>query len=146
MRVLLAFVSAALIGCSSSSSGTSAPAQVTKSIGPEGGQIQVDGATVTFAANAVASAQSITIAASSDPPPDGFVALSKVYKCDPSGLNFAAQVTMAMQFTADNSPVTMFWSSGADPTFKELTNVSTSGNVMTATIQHFSSGFIGRKK
>src|SRR5262249_20951836 len=120
--------------------------QVTKSIGPEGGQIQVDGATVTFAANAVASAQNITITASTDPAPDGYVAVSKVYKCDPSGLNFTASVTMAMQFTSDGSPVTMFWSSGADPAFKELSGPTTSGNVMTATIQHFSSGFIGRKK
>src|SRR5262249_57255227 len=108
--VLLAAASAAVPaagGCGSGSAGwPAAPAQVTKSIGPEGGQIQVDGATVTFAANAVASAQNITITASSDPAPDGYVAVSKVYKCDPSGLNFTAQVTMAMHFTADNSQVT----------------------------------------
>ena len=143
--IFLAFALAA-ISCSSKSSPPAAPATATQSIGPEGGQIVVDGATVTFAKSAVASAQSITITASSDPPPDGFVALSRVYTCEPSGLNFAADVTMAMQFTPDGSPATMVWSSAANPAFAELSNVSTSGSTMTATIQHFSSGFVGRKK
>ena len=39
----------------------------------------------------------------------------------------------------------MFWASAANPTFAELANVETSGTTMTATVAHFSSGFIGRK-
>ena len=40
----------------------------------------------------------------------------------------------------------MFWSSGANPAFTELTEATTSGSSMSANIPHFSSGFIGRKK
>jgi hypothetical protein len=134
------------VSCSSKSSTSAAPGTVTQTVGPEGGQIVVDGATVTFAKGALAAAQPITIAASTNPPPDGFIALSRVYTCEPSGLDFGAQVTMQMTFTPDGTPATMFWSSKANPTFNELSNVATSGTTMTATVAHFSSGFIGRRK
>jgi hypothetical protein len=149
LRVVVSMLALVAGGCSSSSSAPStaaAPATVTQTIGPEGGQIVVDGATVTFAKSAVTSAQAITITASTTTAPDGFVALSRVYTCEPSGLNFGAQVTMQMQFTPDGSPATMFWSSATNPTFAELANVETSGNTMTATVAHFSSGFVGRRK
>ena len=50
---------------------------------------------------------------------------------------------MQMPFRDDGSPVTMFWSSGSDPAFKDIGGV-TSGGTMTATVMHFSSGFVGR--
>jgi hypothetical protein len=77
--------------------------------------------------------------------PDGFVALSKLFKCEPSGTEFAAPVEMRMPFTDDGLGGTLFWSSGADPAFKDLGGRK-EGTTMIATVQHFSSGFVGRKK
>ena len=134
------------LGCSSTaaSEGASSGA-VTKTIGPEGGTIVVEGATVTFPANALVTATAITITPSDDPPPAGYVALSRVIRCAPSGTTFATPVTMAMTFDGDPTGATMFWSSGEDPSFKDVGG-SASGSVMSAGVLHFSSGFVGLKR
>jgi len=140
----LLFVSV-LTACGSSSSGAAATsAAVTKTIGPEGGTITVDGAIVTFPANAVASPLSITITPTSDAPPTGMVALSRVYRCEPAGTTFAQNVTMAMTFQGDPTTATMFWSTGSDPAFKDVGGVA-DGTTMRATVQHFSAGFVDKK-
>jgi hypothetical protein len=132
--------------CSSDDTTTpSSPESVTQSIGAEGGVIKVGGATITFAKGALTESKSITIK-STDKVPDGFVAVSKVFECGPTGTSFAADVTMEMPFTDDGKgPVTMFWSAGGDPTFKDIGGAPANG-VMKATVKHFSSGFVGRKK
>ena len=118
---------------------------MTRSVGPDGDTIVVQGATVTIPKGALAKSVEITISASNAGPPDGFVALSPVFKCEPSGTDFAQPVTMKMPFTDDGQPSTMFWSSGSDPAFKDVGGVAAAGT-MTATVLHFSSGFVGRKK
>jgi hypothetical protein len=116
---------------------------VTQTIGPQGGTIVVDGATVTFPPNALAVPTSITITPTDDAPPAGYVALSRVYHCGPSGTTFAQGVTMAMTFHGDATGARVFWNSGADPAFKDLGGVA-QGSVMTAQVLHFSSGFVGK--
>ena len=119
---------------------------VTKSIGPEGGTIEVGGAVVTFPKGALAASTTITIAAQDGAAvPAGFVALSKLFKCAPSGTDFAQPVEMRMPFVDDGQGGTLFWSTGADPTFKDLGG-RIEGTTMVATVQHFSSGFVGRAK
>ncbi len=106
----------------------------------------VGGATMTFPKGAVASATSITISQSGSVPA-GFVALSKVFECGPTGTNFEQAVTMEMPFTDDGKgPPTIFWSAGGDPTFKALETTVKSPGVATAPVLHFSSGFVGRKQ
>lgn len=148
MRVFLpALLFVALLSsCSSSSSDDGSTSRsVTKTVGADGATIEVDGAVVTFPRGALADAKVITIG-STDEIPDGFVAVSKVFECAPSGTSFAAPVTMTMPFTDDGQgPVTMFWSAGADPTFKDVGG-SPTGKTFTATVMHFSRGFVGRKK
>jgi hypothetical protein len=141
---MIALALSGVVSCSSTKPSESSPA-VTKTIGPEGGTISVDGAVVTFPANAVSSPLSITITPSDDAPPAGFTALSRVYHCEPSGTTFAQKVTMTMTFTGDATNATMFWSSGADPTFKDVGGTASSGT-MSAQVEHFSSGFVGEKK
>ena len=140
---LALFLGIAAASCSSTSS--SSTGAVTKTIGPEGGTIDVDGATVTFPVNALAAATSITITPTSESPPAGYTALSRVYRCEPSGTTFAQKVTMAMTFQGDPTGATMFWSSGADPTFKDVGGTA-AGSVMTAQVAHFSAGFVGKKQ
>jgi hypothetical protein len=133
----------AIAGCSSNSAPAPRPSAVTETIGPAGGTILVDGATVTFPPNAVAAPTSITITETDEAPPPGYVALSRVYRCGPSGTTFAQKVTMAMSFRGDATGARIFWSSGIDPTFKDVGGVA-EGTVMTTQIEHFSSGFVGR--
>lgn len=138
----------ALAGCSgddeTSATTTTGGAKtsVTQTVGPEGGTIVLDGATVTFPAGALATATSITIAATDEAAPAGHTALSPIFECAPSGLAFEPKVTMAMKFVADGTTPTMFWSSGADPTFTDVGG-SVEGDVMSAGVAHFSRGFVG---
>jgi hypothetical protein len=142
----------ACLSCSSdptpaSTGGTSggAPVAVMKTVGPEGEVIEVEGAKVTIPKGALASSVAITITASSDPAPAGFVALSRIFKCEPSGTDFAEPVTMQMPFTDDGKPKTMFWTSGGNPSFNDVGGTAV-GSTMTATVRHFSAGFVGRKE
>lgn len=157
-----ALIAAALLasGCSSStatpaSSGTSggtsggtssaSSTDVQKAIGPEGGTIEVGGAVVTFPKGAVAQTTMITISVQpASTVPAGFVSLSSLFKCEPAGTDFAQPVEMRMPFTDDGKGGTLFWSTGADPAFKDLGGHA-EGAIMVATVQHFSAGFVGRK-
>jgi hypothetical protein len=121
------------------------PSSVKQAVGPDGGTIVVQGATVTIPKGALTTSLDITISASESGPPNGFVALSKVFVCEPSGTDFAEPVTMKMPFDDDGKPSSIFWSTGADPTFKDVGG-EVAGGAMTATVRHFSSGFVGRKK
>jgi hypothetical protein len=129
--------------CASSSPGPTTPPAVTQTIGPAGGTIVVDGATVTFPPNALTVPTSITITPTDEAPPAGYVALSRVYHCGPSGTTFAQGVTMAMTFRGDATGARIFWNTAADLAFKDVGGVA-QGSVMTTQVMHFSSGFVGR--
>src|SRR5262249_9366981 len=90
LSLLMAGATSLLVCCSHAAAGEKNPAgaktTVTQTIGPEGGKIELDGATVTFPAGAIASATSITIAATDEAAPSGYKALSRIYKCEPTGL------------------------------------------------------------
>ncbi len=118
---------------------------VRKAIGPEGGTIVVQGATMTIPKGALAETTNITVSAIDTAALDEFVVLSKLFVCEPSGTSFAQPVTMEMPFTDDGQPKSMWWSSGADPNFQDLGGEARDGK-MQATVMHFSAGFVGRKK
>jgi hypothetical protein len=135
-----------LLACSDSGSSTGAAGNsVSQAVGPEGGTIVVGGAKVTIPAGALPGTAQITITETNDQPPSGFTAVSKVFRCEPSGTEFAADVTMEMPFTDDGKPVKMFWSTGSDPTFKDIGGTPTNNKTMIATVRHFSAGFVGRQ-
>lgn len=142
LALLAAAASLVTVSCSDSKAADPA---VTQDIGPEGGTIFVDGATVTIPKGALTESKKITISSVTDGAPDGFVVLSKVFRCEPSGTDFKQPVTMQMPWSDDGQGGTMFWSSGADPTFKDVGG-TVQGNTMVTTVLHFSSGFVGRKK
>ena len=149
MRFAVCLLFTAFVFSCSDSESTSSPAQsgnsVTQPIGPDGGKIVVGGATVTIPKGALADTKQITISATEDKPPAGFTAVSKVFRCEPSGTEFTADVTMEMPFTDDGKPVKMFWSTGSDPTFKDIGGTPTANKTMIATVKHFSAGFVGRE-
>jgi len=146
LAVAVLGAAASTVSCAGENEASKAGATVTQTIGAAGGTIEVEGAVVRFPAGALAADKVITISASSAGPPEGYVALSKVFTCGPSGTDFAEPVSMTMPFVDDgNGAVTMFWSSGADPAFKDVGGVIEGTRVVT-TVRHFSSGFVGRKK
>jgi hypothetical protein len=150
---LAASILALCLGACSSSTASPSGTSVTttndtqqKAIGPEGGTIEVGGAVVTFPKGAVAQSTMITISVrQATAVPAGFVALSSLFACEPAGTTFALPVEMRMPFTDDGKGGSLFWSSGADPTFNDLGG-RIDGATMVATVQHFSAGFVGRKK
>lgn len=130
---------------SSSDTGQNPIESIGKPIGPEGGNIDVGGAVVTFPKGAVTAKTQVTISVVEGGVPEGFIALSKVFRCEPSGTSFAQPVEMKMPFKDDGKGGTLFWSSGADPAFKDLGG-RVEGATMVATVMHFSSGFVGRRR
>ncbi len=143
LPLLLTVVAASLLA-SCSSDPAPAPTSAEKTVGPEGGSMDVAGATITFAPNALAKPTKITVSKTTTAAPDGYVALSPIFHCEPSGTDFAADVTMTMPFSADGQPATMFWSAGTTE-FKDVGGAVEAGR-MKATVRHFSEGFVGRKK
>ncbi|HEY8076619.1 MAG TPA: hypothetical protein VIF62_20985, partial [Labilithrix sp.] len=109
--------------------------------------INVGGATITFPQGALALKRTFTINVSDAQPPDGFVILSRFVKCEPTGTDFAQKVSMQMPFTDDGQmPITVFWSSGAQPQFTDVGGTKNGDGTITAQVEHFSSGFVGRHK
>jgi hypothetical protein len=144
MRFCGSLTLALLLGsCSDPGSRETEAAAVTKSIRPEGGTIRVGGATVTFPAGAVAAPTTVTVAATEADAPAGFVKLSRVFECKPSGIQFARKVTVEMRFVDDGRPVTMFWSTADPPQFKDIGG-RVDGDTLSVEIDHFSTGFVGR--
>ena len=141
---LLVTVLAASLLVSCSSDPAPEPTSAEKTIGPEGGTMDVAGATITIAPGALPSATKITVSKTTSAAPAGYVALSPIFHCEPSGTEFAKEVTMTMPFTSDGQPATMFWSAGT-PEFKDIGG-TVEGGRMKATVRHFSEGFVGRKK
>jgi hypothetical protein len=144
MRHVVLALGLLLSSCSATATNIGGESTITQEVGPEGGTIVVRGATVTIPQGALSERKMITIRATENAPPAGYVALSRIYECGPSGTAFAQPVTMKMPFEDDGKGGTMFWSSSADPTFKDLGGQA-QGGTMTATVRHFSSGFVGRK-
>jgi len=143
----LALLAALTSSCSSSETSASAGAapSVTRDVGPDGATLEVDGATVTIPKGALAESKKITITSVQGGAPEGYVVLSRLFRCEPSGTDFAQPVTMQMPFEDDGQGGTMFWSSGADPAFKDVGG-RVEGKTMVTTVRHFSAGFVGRKK
>ena len=151
MRPAHALAACLLLSCSSDpdpdpkADESSDATSVRQTIGPEGGSITVQGATMTFPEGALAETTDITISASNAAPLDDFVVLSKVFLCQPSGIQLAQPVTLEIPFTDDGQPSSVWWSSSTGPTFEDLGG-ERRGEKMTARVMHMSAGFVGRRK
>ncbi len=137
-------IALSLLSCSSDPAPRDQEAgAVTKTIGPQGGSIVVGGATVTFPPGALAADKEITIAATDREAPQGFIKLSRVFECKPSGTSFAQKVTMKMPFVDDGKGASVFWSTAESPEFKDVGG-RIEGGFISAEVEHFSDGFAGR--
>jgi len=117
---------------------------VSKVIDSSGGTIEAsDGLTITFPAGALDQPTTIHIK-SAEVKVIGIAIASSSYLFEPTGLEFKVPVNVSIPF---NSSLTdrpaLYWSRlGDDKAFDQITGV-TSDSMYTASVTHFSYGFIG---
>src|SRR5262245_34049451 len=137
MRRMFACVSLLVVAVACSSQSTSGPNTETETY--RAGDDQV---TLVVPPGALSDDQAITVTASEEPAPAGYVAVSRVYRFDPDGLVFASPVEVRFVHAGDANGLSIFWSSGEG--FQELPTYLVNG-AMVASVTHFSRGFLGRR-
>jgi hypothetical protein len=117
------------------------PAPVT--IGPEGGVVEYAGARLAVPGGALTAATEISIAATAEATPNGYVGFSTIYQFSPEGLTFAAPAEVRIEFEAPADGAQLIWSMASGDGF-ESRGGSVEGSTLTAQVDHFSRGFVGR--
>ncbi len=146
-----------LIGCGGGGEGdpdpdgsppSDSPGAVTtdsKSIGPAGGTLTVDGAVLTVPANALPVALTLTLTKTTGALVGAYTQSSPVYELGPTGQTFAMPVSLAITYPAGTTPpsgVLMNWTAAGVQTptgiadYEHLTP-TISGNTVTASNDHF---------
>jgi hypothetical protein len=110
-------------------------------VGASGGSVDAEGVTLTVPPGALAADQDIRITKTADPPPDGTVAYSAVYRFEPEGLKFAVPVKVSFARTGSEPNPVVLWKS-ADGPVETLGGDVTDGSVVTS-VTHFSIGWLG---
>ncbi|MFO0624139.1 MAG: FG-GAP-like repeat-containing protein [Polyangiales bacterium] len=111
-------------------------------VGPAGGTVSCAGASVAVPANALASPVPLQIVPTGMPAPAGYAAYSPVFRFEPAGTTFALPVRVSLPFTGDAARATLFWSRPASDTGHARIGGLASGGVVTASVSHFSTGFV----
>jgi hypothetical protein len=115
-------------------------------IGPAGGQVTLEGATLTVPAGAVPNGQQITITSTTDRPPADFTSwASPIYRFEPSGLTFAVPATVQITFSGDATVQTIYWTNAAGTDFMDIGG-NVSGSSISAQVTHFSRGFVSPRR
>ncbi|HEX4381790.1 MAG TPA: hypothetical protein VH083_02530 [Myxococcales bacterium] len=105
-----------------------------------GGTISLDGgATLEVPPGAVSADTTITIARSSETPPDG--ALSPIFVFGPEGATFAAPITVTIP--ASGTAGSIYWTTAGSSTQYETVTTTFAGGAARGQISHFSRGFAG---
>lgn len=119
---------------------------VTAMVGLEGGTVELENATLTVPAGALATPTMITVTETTMPTPAGYRAFSPLYRFEPEGLVFEAPVTVSIRSNASGADVplgTLFWSrDAADGGGWERLGGIPGGGEVEGQVTHFSFGFI----
>lgn len=116
--------------------------QTTQTIGPEGGTLALEGASLIIPAGALAADTALTLTRTATSAPQGFTAYSPVYRFEPSGLTFARAATLELAFEGDPVKARVFWSRRDAAGFERLDSTTADG-ILRASVHHFSEGFAG---
>jgi hypothetical protein len=106
------FILGAIVAACSSTMGQSPIGTGTTSsqqIGPAGGSVHFEGATLDVPPGAVAADTTITITSSTGSAPSGTTALSPVYVFGPEGLTFSKAATVHIDFTGGRGSASEPW-------------------------------------
>ena len=115
----------------------------TSTVGPEGGSVAIAGAELVIPAGALDAEVAITIEATAEEIPGGFVGSSPVFRFEPDGLVFAEPVAATIEFAGDGGGLDLIWSTEAGDGYEAM-GATTDGQMMVGAITHFSQGFVGR--
>jgi len=140
---LLVCMACAWVACSSGPTGpVGTGGTITQSVGPSGGTVAMQGATLEIPSGALSANEAISITSTTNAPPPGVTNLSPIYEFGPEGLVFNSPVTVSLTFTPGGvgRPI-IVWSTLGGGGFETLTT-TTHGTVATASVTHFSEGFV----
>lgn len=123
--------------------GHGGPQKGTAQVGPAGGTVSVDGGPVlTVPPSALAATVTLTVQQSSAAAPAG--ARSALYEFGPAGTTFDRDVTVEFPAPADGSTdVAVYWTKAGSTTAYDVLPATVAGGKVTASVRHFSSGFVG---
>lgn len=114
---------------------------VTRTIGPEGGTLELTRMTLTIPPGAVATPTQITVTETTRATPAGFTAYSPLYEFLPAGLSFATPATLEMEYVGDATLAGLFMTHPESVGWERLGGLPRD-TVVSAEIGHFSEGFI----
>lgn len=115
---------------------------VSKTIGPDGGVIEMDGVSLSIPPHALHQEQHITITRNHDFALYPYMSFSDVWSFSPSGLEFHFPATVRMEHEGAEEWRWLFWSRSGEQGFDALP-FRKDGDTHIASIDHFSTGFIG---
>jgi hypothetical protein len=125
------------VGCASNN-----PKPVTTGVGPQGGVVNGDGATLTIPSGALNASVDITITPTGEAAPAGFTSNSAIYEFEPAGLTFITPIEIRIDMVQVSSDVQLVWSSSAGDSY-ELKGGTLQGTTLIGQVEHFSHGFAG---
>jgi hypothetical protein len=138
------FILGAIVAACSSTTGQSPTGTGTTSsqqIGPAGGSVHFEGATLDVPAGAVTADTTITITSSTGSAPSGTTASSPIYVFGPEGLTFSKAATVHIDFTGSGTHAAIMWSKVGGVGFDSL-STSVQGQTAASPVTHFSQGFV----
>src|SRR5262249_18887374 len=117
--------------------------QATATIGVEGGVITApSGLSVMIPFGALDQPTTITVTATTSPPPRGVGALSPVYQFEPDGLVFNRPVTVNLPLPAGVKQASIYWSRLGQSGFDPIGGTIANGGISAQT-PHFSQAVVG---
>lgn len=116
--------------------------RATRVVDASGEILGLEGLTLTIPAGALEEPTEISIVATDRSAPEPFHAFSPLFRFEPSGLEFAVPVTVTLPFDGEREIATVFWTERESDAFSARPT-ETEGYFATATIHHFSQGFVG---
>jgi hypothetical protein len=116
----------------------------SETIGPAGGVVEDRGVRLTIPEGALTQPVTISVAPAPEiAPADGYRALSPVFLFTPDGLVFQKPAVVEIAFQDDGAGASVVWVSAASGV-EDLPSTASAGTV-TASVLHFSRGFVGRR-
>jgi hypothetical protein len=109
-------------------------------VGPSGGSVSAEGISLQIPAGALGAETAISITVAGDAPAG---ALSKLFAFEPDGTTFAAPVTISFPVPDGTSGAVIFWSKPGSTTEFEPLPTTVGDKSATASITHFSRGYLG---
>ena len=108
-------------------------------VGPAGGELTLEGATLTVPAGALTTTTELRMIATTIPGPAGYTLYSPVFRFEPAGTTFAMPATIRMPYTGNRARAALFWSQ-ADGHWERVGGVPDATHVV-GQVSHFSDGF-----